>query len=103
MRITVRRMMVVIAVAGLCFATFRIHPSLGGLVASVFCLSLMRIFGTIDRSQARGTPMRCAEVVRISVGSALIAATFLLASLIPSVFIVGSIRGIRGSTGCMRP
>ena len=80
--------MIVIVAADLGFASFRIHPALGGFVASVLCLSLIRIFGAIDRFQARGMPMRTAELVRTSIASAIIATTILVASLVPAFFIL---------------
>jgi hypothetical protein len=76
---TVRRVIVVIAAAGGCFAAFRVHPALGSLFASVSCLSLIHIYGTIDRSQAGGRPMRSREIVQTFVTSVLVAATILVA------------------------
>ena len=49
-RLTVRRLMVVVLFSAFCLAAFRYHPSLGFLISAIACLTLIRTFGAIDQA-----------------------------------------------------
>jgi hypothetical protein len=86
-RLTIRGMMVVVALAGLTFAAFRVNPAIGVLVGSVSCLTLIRVLGVIGRANAGGTPLGRAGIVRCSLALAFIVASLLVVSMLPSLFI----------------
>jgi hypothetical protein len=85
MRITVRQMMVLVAIAGLVMAAARTHLALGGFVASIFCLPLIRVYGAIDASWEKGAPTRSTEVVKTTLSSALVTATIMVPCLVTSL------------------
>lgn len=84
-RITTRRLMVAVFVAGLCLAACRVNPALGCLVTAISCLTLLRIFGEIDRNQSQGHSMPAARLVRTSLASVLVSSTILVLSLLPAL------------------
>ena len=84
---SVRWMLVVVAVAGVSLAAFRIHPALGVFVAGVSSLALVRVFGAVERRKAESQQTGSAELVRTSIVSLLIALVILVASCVPGFFI----------------
>jgi hypothetical protein len=77
--------MVVVVLASLCLAAFRLHPSLGCFVTAVFCLAIIRTFGTIDRLGAIGSSMSLSKVIRTFIASVVVALTILVVSLLPGL------------------
>src|SRR3954453_15095390 len=88
MRFSVGWLMVFVAYTGVGIPAFRLHPSLGCLVAGVLCLALIRTFGLIDRSRALGLVMRPWRVALKFVESLVCSFIILVASLLPGCCLI---------------
>lgn len=87
-RLTVRGMMVLVAIAGVSSAAFRVHPALGCPVLSVLGLAALRTPTATDRLRGKGYAIRPWTVIRVFLNSLLVASTILAISLIPIILIL---------------
>ena len=87
-RLTVRGMMVLVAIAGVSSATARVHPALGFFVFSVLGLAAIRTFGSIGCLQSMSVSVRSFKAGRIFLSSTIVAATVFAAPLLSGLCLI---------------
>jgi hypothetical protein len=98
-RLTVRRLMVWVALLALASALIRLYPALAALAASVFSLALIRTWEKIDRSRSAGRSMRAMEIVASCLYSLVVAVTILGASFFPALGMLSTLSAWRRGPG----
>jgi hypothetical protein len=86
-RLTVRGLIVAVALAGFRVAAPRVHAALGVLVLSISCLSFLRVLEVAGRCRNMRKALNGVGVVRCALGSGLIAALILFSSLLLDLLI----------------
>ena len=82
-RITTRRMMVLIGLLAIGSALLRIHLSLAFLAAGVLGLAFLRTCEKIDRARASGERIGAVRTIGIALASGLLGLTMIMAGLMP--------------------
>src|SRR3712207_6033854 len=86
-RLSVRRLMILVAVLAPCLAAFRLSISLGSFMAGVLTLTLLRIFEVTDRCRDLGTPLLWWRRVTLILWSLGIATVILTVSSVVCVVV----------------
>ncbi len=95
LRLTVRRMMVFVAVASVTMAAFRFHFSLGSFVACVSCLGLYRGYSRLDVRQEAFGPSSAWRSLFILFDSVMVSVLIVGASAlvaVPTYYFIDAIR-----------
>ncbi len=83
-RLTIRGLMVAVALIGLCLAAFRVHFSLGSFTFGTLSIAWVRMSAEINRRRATESPTELGVVVGIYLTCLLKVAAVLLTCLIPA-------------------
>ncbi len=81
-RFTIRRLMVVVALAGFCSAAARAHVLLGVLAGATSILAVVRAFLAIDGLGAKGGTLKTGRKVSLLLDSLGVSATLITAAML---------------------
>ena len=87
-RLSVRGLMLAVALAAVCLAAFRLHFSLGCFVWCVLSLALLRTSQAVKRLHANGLSAGRRTRLRLFLSSVAVSSTILVVSLLPSLCII---------------
>lgn len=87
-RLTTRRLMVLVGLLAVAFALIRIHPALAALAAGILGLAFLRTCEKLDRARDAGLPMPMWEAIRTGLASFLVGNALIVGPLVPVLCLV---------------